>query len=176
MYAKILVALDNSPHNDPVFDHAFHLAQAMGSEMLLLHGLTSEEEGSPLPLPRYDESMYWSSGAEVDLVTWRESWEHYASASLDRLQHFSARANAAGVTAEFRQIAATPGPTICKLAHDWPADLIVLGNRGRSGMAELLLGSVSNYVLHHAACSVLVVKTIAQAAEPPETTATAIAG
>jgi hypothetical protein len=74
----------------------FHLAQAMGSEMLLLHGLTSEEEGSPLPLPRYDESMYWSPGAEVDLVAWRESWEHYASASLDRLQHFSARANAAG--------------------------------------------------------------------------------
>ncbi len=35
------------------------------------------------------------------------------------------------------------------------ADLIVVGRRGRSGLSELILGSASNYVLHHAPCSVL---------------------
>jgi nucleotide-binding universal stress UspA family protein len=43
-------------------------------------------------------------------------------------------------------------------AQIWHADLIVMGRRGVSGMHELFLGSVSNYVTHHAPCSVLVVQ------------------
>jgi len=46
---------------------------------------------------------------------------------------------------------------ICELAIDWNADLIMMGRRGRSGIAEFFLGSVSNYVLHHAPCSVQIV-------------------
>ena len=34
----------------------------------------------------------------------------------------------------------------------------MVGSHGRTGIRELLLGSVSNYVLHHALCSVLVVQ------------------
>jgi nucleotide-binding universal stress UspA family protein len=43
-------------------------------------------------------------------------------------------------------------------AGDWHADLIVLGSHGRRGINRFLLGSVSESVVRHAACSVLIVR------------------
>jgi nucleotide-binding universal stress UspA family protein len=51
-----------------------------------------------------------------------------------------------------------PGGAICTVARDIDADVIVLGSRGRGVVKRVLLGSVSEYVLHHAPCPVLVVR------------------
>ena len=50
-------------------------------------------------------------------------------------------------------------PTVVDVATKWRADLIVLGSHGRTGMTRLLLGSVSEYVVRHAGCSVEIVRT-----------------
>ncbi len=47
---------------------------------------------------------------------------------------------------------------IVERAEDWGADLIVVGSHGYGFWSRTLLGSVSNSVLHHAPCSVLVVR------------------
>lgn len=55
-----------------------------------------------------------------------------------------------------------PGPTICEWAKEEDVDCIVMGRRGRGLVGEVLLGSVSHYVVHHAPCPV----TVVSAGEP----------
>ena len=52
----------------------------------------------------------------------------------------------------------TAGVEIVSEAEAWPADLIVLGSRGLGAIKRALLGSVSTHVLHHAPCSIEVVR------------------
>jgi nucleotide-binding universal stress UspA family protein len=51
-----------------------------------------------------------------------------------------------------------PAEEIVATANDFDTDLVVVGARGLGGMARVLLGSVSEKVLHHARCPVLIVK------------------
>lgn len=50
-----------------------------------------------------------------------------------------------------------PGEEICQLSEDKNADSIVMGRRGLGAVEELLLGSVSQFVIHHAPCTVCLV-------------------
>lgn len=52
----------------------------------------------------------------------------------------------------------TAAQTIVETAREWGADLIVVGSHGYGFWSRALLGSVSNSVVHHAPCSVLVVR------------------
>ena len=52
----------------------------------------------------------------------------------------------------------SPRQVIVERAEEWGADLIIMGSRGLGAWNRLLLGSVSNAVVHHAKCSVEVVR------------------
>ena len=52
---------------------------------------------------------------------------------------------------------AKPGEVICKLAKDVNANLIVMGSRGMGTLRRTLLGSVSDYCVHHAHIPVAIV-------------------
>lgn len=62
-----------------------------------------------------------------------------------------------GLNAEWEILTGSPGEEICRLAGNLNTDVIVMGRRGRSSLMEMLLGSVSRYVVHHAPCPVTVV-------------------
>ncbi len=51
-----------------------------------------------------------------------------------------------------------PRDTILDCAQRWPADIIIVGSHGRTGMNRFLLGSVSEAVARHAQCSVEIVR------------------
>jgi nucleotide-binding universal stress UspA family protein len=61
---------------------------------------------------------------------------------------------------EIEIVAGDPAEEIIRLANIYKADLIIIGNRGLTGVKRILEGSVSSQVVSEANCSVLVVKEI----------------
>jgi nucleotide-binding universal stress UspA family protein len=133
MFHKILVALDNANVDTHVFDKAVSLAQATGAHLRLLYVVPAYDVGYAQPYT-------------------------FNQPNPQRLRSLVEQANAAGVKADFTEHLGEPATDICAIARRWNADLIVMGRRGLSRLEELLQGSVSNYVLHHAPCAVLVVQ------------------
>jgi len=68
------------------------------------------------------------------------------------------RAKAAGVDASFLVWEGEPGDAIVAAADSESADLIVVGSHGRSGVSRFFIGSVSDFVVRHAHCPVMVVR------------------
>lgn len=60
--------------------------------------------------------------------------------------------------AEALVVEGDPREAIVRAAADWRADLLVVGARGLGALARLVLGSVSEHVVHHAPCPVLIVR------------------
>ncbi|WP_193197921.1 universal stress protein [Nostoc sp. MG11] len=138
-FKKILVALDDSPATATVFAKALELAQKDAAHLMIGHSI----------------NLTASSQATLNLAELEEIQTQQAQGLL---QFYCQKAKNQGVTAEFSYHTGDPGTNICNLARTWGADLIVLGRRGLKGFAELIVGSVSNHVVHHAPCSVLVVQ------------------
>lgn len=55
------------------------------------------------------------------------------------------------------------GAKICASAIELGAEVVVVGSHGRHAITDLVLGSVSNYVVHHASCPVLVIRAAPKA-------------
>ena len=65
---------------------------------------------------------------------------------------------AIGRPAERRVVHGDPAIEICRIAEEGRFDLVVIGSHGSGFLKRVLLGSVSQHVLHHAPCPVLVVR------------------
>jgi len=157
VFKKILVAIDRSLQADAIFEQALNVAHPLESRLLLFHGL---HPASDVPT---DYLIGVGTLGDVGLYaqTQRRQRAHLQKRIADVqswLQGYCLDAAGHGISAEPIHRIGEPGPEICEVARTGQADLIVMGRRGRQGLSEMLLGSVSNYVIHHAPCSVLIVQ------------------
>ena len=154
MLKKILVALDRSSEALTVLDTALSIAQAGVSEVLLLHFIDWQMQ---------DVSPWVGIGTlyDVDLSGERYDWgrqhlQKEINIANDWLAAEAKKLDRANINCQYECHVGNCNLGIGGRAKKWGADLIVIGRRGRKNISEILLGSVSNYVIHHAPCSVLV--------------------
>jgi len=74
-------------------------------------------------------------------------------------QSLVARGRELGVTVDFLVWEGDPGQSIVDAAVAEQADMIVVGSHGRGAVGRFLIGSVSDHVVRHAPCPVLVVRS-----------------
>jgi nucleotide-binding universal stress UspA family protein len=92
-----------------------------------------------------------SGYGSVSPVVEPEVYEGVAAEGLERVRNAVPEADA-------RVVWGRPGEAIVEAAREGKYDLVVVGHRGKGGLATLLLGSVAKHVIDHAPCSVLVVR------------------
>jgi nucleotide-binding universal stress UspA family protein len=75
-------------------------------------------------------------------------------------------AGACGVQARARIVRGVPVQQINEAARELKSDLVVMGTRGRTGLAHVLLGSTAEGVVRGAPCPVLTVRSVAEKSRP----------
>jgi nucleotide-binding universal stress UspA family protein len=142
VYQVIVVGTDGSETAAKAVSTAATIAQSMGAH---LHILTAYGEGSKDISEEVPAELEWmaSAGVRADVI----------------LQRAKAAVEEGGLVVEEHPSVGDPASALIDLAVELNADLIVVGNKGMTGVARFLLGSVPNKVAHHAPCDVLIVRT-----------------
>ncbi|MEM3673592.1 MAG: universal stress protein [Candidatus Bathyarchaeia archaeon] len=155
MFKKILVPLDGSEHSLRALNVAVQIAKKFGSKITLLHvySVTVRPAMIPEPTPMLSLGIPVMTPAEVSSLI-----EATRKAGNKILAEGEERAKAEGVEVETRLEEGHAVQEIIRVSKEGGYDLIVMGAQGISKLREILLGSVSNAVTHHATCPVLIVK------------------
>lgn len=138
MFRKILFANEGSPAGDRALLYIEHLARNNQAEVIVVHAFQ-------VPKRYLTTDVYEELLASFDKAAW--------AVVDDAVQELTR----AGILARGVVREGPAAQTILEIANEENASLIVLGTRGPSSAAELLLGSVSAEVLRYARCPVLAV-------------------
>ncbi|MDK1491216.1 universal stress protein [Sinorhizobium sp. 7-81] len=169
----VLVATDGSDKAREAVAMAANMAKALGAKLTVLHvtlhGLRAEEASrlaepahlvrriSAVTMPKLERAP--SSMDELFRASQGDIGE-MASVLGDRIAEDAADiARSIGVSSvETRIEAGDYAETILAVAEEIGADMIVVGSRGLGRLRGMLVGSVSQKIVQHAHCSVLVVR------------------
>jgi nucleotide-binding universal stress UspA family protein len=142
---KIIVAVEDKLFGEAIADFVANHEWPEGSEISVLHVL---EPIFVKPLAGYPTELIKSLNEERSRAA-KSLVLSVGTAISTKYPH---------VTVREEILEGHAKDIIVNRAKDWPADLIVVGSHGRSGIGQFFLGSVSMSVLSAAPCSVMVVK------------------
>lgn len=151
---KVLLAVDDETFGAAITDFVLEHQWPAGTRFRILHivGWTPPEREllKSRTLMEYLEYEYERARRLTDAI-------------LNRI-----RAALPQVEVDAEVMEGQPARRILAIATAWEADLVILGSHGRTGISELLLGSVSHAVISNAPCSVAVIRPIraAQQSQP----------
>lgn len=138
-YKKILIPTDGSEYSYHAGEHAAYLAKACGAKVYVLNVINTD--------------LAFHSG-----IHYGESVSELEKAGRDATGNIKKICVDSGVDCEEIIVKGRPDEAIVAVAGEICADLIVIGSLGMSAIERVLIGSVSEKVLRHARCPVLMVR------------------
>ena len=156
LFKKILVALDGSENSIRASQAALELAEKLKADLIVFHAI--------IPPALYYHTEITPEGPVIEPPTHEKEIDLYLEYAR-RVGHgivdgTVSEAKKRGIVVEANIPEATTSvvETIVNQAVRENADLIIVGTRGLGGFKKLILGSVSNGVVSHSHCPVLVIR------------------
>ena len=128
---RVLLATDGKPHSEKAVSYALDYAKRFGADLFIVYVVS----------PR--------SGEVREKVT---------ANGMKVLEELKARALGQGLSVTTLLEAGSPHEATLAAAERIGADAIVVGTSGKTTMDRVLIGSVSEYVVRNARCTVIVVR------------------
>ena len=141
---KILVSIDLSTHTEKVVTKAEEIAKIISAKLWLLHIVEPEPD-----------FVGWGVGPQ----SVRDSLSKKFHEEHRQIQEIADRLRKEGLDASALLVQGSTVDTILEEATKLSVDMIVVGSHGRGAMYKLLVGSVSEGILHGAECPILIVPT-----------------
>ncbi|ALS79085.1 MULTISPECIES: universal stress protein [Planococcus] len=139
MYQSILVAIDGSENAERAGKQAAQLATLVkGTEVTIVYVSDFDEDSN--------EKVH--DGGQLEFELSRKKKIQPIKEALERGEVFY----------KIEMMHGRPAPVIIEMANEGEFDLVVIGSRGLKPVSALVLGSVSQKVVNHVHCPVLVVK------------------
>ena len=133
----MLLATDLTTASDEATQQALDLADSLDARLLVVNVIDPAARTNGVGMARVDQIRAEREPSLLEIVERARAW---------------------GVEATHLLWTGEPGKSIVAAAEAERADLIVVGTRGLARAGRWLLGSVSDHVVHHASCPVLVVR------------------
>jgi len=149
MYKQIVVGTDGSSGANIAVDAAIELARLTGAT---LHVVTARKVMSPY-------GMAGAAEAGIAVVSIEQSNDAILAEGKLTCDQAVERADRAGVRGEAHIVSGDAADALMRVAEDTGADLLVVGNRGMSGVRRFVLGSVPNKVAHRCPTNLLIIDT-----------------
>lgn len=146
MYQKIVVAVDGSESSKRALDEAVRIAALTHGEV---HAVYLVERAPVFPYT-----------CHYDMATMNHNVRHQGLAMLNEAAHAMTAAGINGATELIEMDGMTDDIARClqRCAHDYGAELVVMGTHGYRGVRRAVLGSVAEKFLRSSACPVLLVR------------------
>ena len=150
---KVLIALDYDPTAQKVAETGFSIARAMGAEVILLHVISDPVYYSSV---EYSPIMGFSGYMEMDPIQ-MDSADGLMKASLSFLN--KSKEHLGDNTIQTLVKEGDFADSIIKTAKSIHADVIVMGSHSRKWLENIIMGSVTEKVLHHTSIPLLIIPT-----------------
>ena len=132
VFSRLIVGYDGSPHSDKALSLAVEIAKRFNSKITLVHVVPY---------------TYVGKASEEDL----KKGEEVLRKGVEKVKEL-------GVEFDSRLVEGDPAEKMAEIALNEGYDAVVVGSRGLGGFKELLLGSVSHKLTHHAKCTVIITR------------------
>lgn len=141
MFSKVLVPIDGSDNSFRALDAALLLSEKLGAKVTAIHVMED------IPVLHIQ--------SEKLLRQLLDSYKKESQKILLKCSEISARK---GLSIDTKLLQGNAGSIILDFCEKEKYDTIVMGSRGMGKFKELVLGSVSNKVIHHSSCPVMIIR------------------